>query len=204
VVGMVLGQFPTPIQGTGIVHALTGIAITSWGRPSGGVAAAGVASSISFGLLAALGFGSFFAAMDAASEGDVPWALLVARLTAVTVFVAAMLLRRAPLAVRGAELPMIALIGVLIVGADSMYAIASTQGLLGVVAVLSSLYPVVTIALARVYLHERIERLRQIGIALCLSGVVAISGAAGGGFAEIDPHEAEQQQVSAEEREDHR
>jgi hypothetical protein len=49
-------------------------------------------------------------------------------------------------------------------------------------------------------LHERIKRLQQIGIAMCLSGVVAISGAAGGGFAEIDPHEAEQQQVSAEER----
>ena len=112
----------------------------SFGRPSGDVAAAGLASSISFGLLAALGFGSFFVAMDAASEGDVPWALLVARLTAVTVFAAGMLLRRAPLAVRGAELPVIALIGVLIVCADSMYAIASTQGLLGVVAVLSSLY----------------------------------------------------------------
>jgi drug/metabolite transporter (DMT)-like permease len=203
-VGIVLGELPTPIQGAGIVLAVLGIAITSWGRTSGGVAAAGLGSSISFGLLAALGFGSFFAATDAASEGDVPWALLIARLTAVTVFVTAMFLRRAPLAVRGAKLPIVALIGVLIVGADSMYAIASTQGLLGVIAVLSSLYPIVTIGLARVYLHERIERLQKVGIAMCLSGVVAISGAAGGAFAEIDPHEAEQQQVSAQEREDHR
>jgi hypothetical protein len=69
-----------------------------------------------------------------------------------------------------------------------------------VVAVLSSLYPVVTIGLARVYLRERIERFQQIGIAMCLSGAVAISGASGGGFAEIDPHEAKPQQVSAEER----
>ena len=199
VVGIVLGEFPTPIQGASIVLAVTGIAITSWGRPSGGVAATGLASSISLGLLAALGFGSFFVAKDAASEGGVPWALLVARLTAVTLFTAVMFLRRAPLAVRGAELPGTALIGVLIVGADSMYAIASTQGLLGVVAVLSSLYPVVTIGLARVYLRERIERLRQIGIAMCLGGVVAISGASGGGFAEIDPHEVEQQKVSAAE-----
>lgn len=202
VVGIVLGEFLTPIQGAGIALAVTGIALTSWRRHSGDeVVAHG--PSVFFGLLSALGFGGFFAFMDAASEGDIPWALLVARLTAVTVFVAAMLLRRAPLAVRGAELPMIALIGVLIVGADSMYAIASTQGLLGVVAVLSSLYPVVTIAVARVYLHERIERLQQIGIAMCLSGVVAISGAAGGGFAEIGPHEAEQRQVIVEEREDH-
>ncbi|MDQ3250956.1 MAG: EamA family transporter [Actinomycetota bacterium] len=71
---------------------------------------------------------------------------------------------------------MIALIGVLIVGADSMYAIASTLGLLSVVAVLSSLYPLVTVGLARVYLHEEIERLQKIGIVVCLGGVVAISG----------------------------
>ena len=200
VVGIVLGESPTPIEGAGIVLAVTGIAIISWGRPSGDVAAGGLASSVLFGLLSALGFGGFFAAMDAASEGDIPWALLVARLTAVTVFVASMLLRRAPLAVRGAALPMLALIGVLIVGADSKYAVASTRGLLGVVAVLSSLYPVVTIGLARVYLRERIERLQQIGIAMCLGGVVAISGAAGGGFPEIGPHETQQQQVSAEER----
>lgn len=202
VVGIILGELPTPIQGAGIVLAVTGITLTVWERPSGDAAAAGLASSIFFGLLAALGFGSFFVATDAASEGDIPWALLVARLTAVTVFVAAMLLKRAPLAVRGAELPIIALIGVLIVGADSMYAIASTQGLLSVVAVLSSLYPVVTIGLASVYLHERIERLQQIGIAMCLSGAVAISGAASGEFAEIDSHEAEQQQVSVVDIED--
>ncbi len=177
VVGIVLGEFPTQIQGAGIVLAVAGIAITSWRRPSGEVATAGgLASSILFGLLSALGFGGFFAFIDAASEGGVLWALLVALLTAVMVFVAAMLLRRAPLAVRSVELPVIASIGVLIVGADSMYAIASTQGLLSVVAVLSSLYPLATVALARIYLHERIKRLQQIGIAACLSGVVAISG----------------------------
>jgi hypothetical protein len=76
------------------VLAMARIAIISWGRPSGDVAAGGLASSIIFGLLSAFGFGSFFAAMDVASEGDIPWALLVAWLTAVTVFVAAMLLSR--------------------------------------------------------------------------------------------------------------
>jgi drug/metabolite transporter (DMT)-like permease len=160
VVGIILGEIPTPIQGVGIVLAVTGIALTSLGRPSGEIAAGGVlASSVFFGLLSALGFGGFFVFMDVASEGDVPWALLVARLTAVSAFVAAMLLRRAPLAVRGVQIASIASIGALIVGADSMYAISSTLGLLSVVAVLSSLYPIVTVVLARVYLRERIERL---------------------------------------------
>ena len=77
-----------------------------------------------------------------------------------------------------------------------MYAIASTRGLLGVVAVLSSLYPVVTMGLARVYLRERIGRLQRLGIAACLAGVVAMSGVAGDEPAGIRPHEAKQQRVA--------
>ncbi len=131
VVAVVLGEFPAPIQGAGVVLATAGIVLTSWQRH--------------------------------------------ARLTAVAVFVGAFLFGRAPFAVRGADLPLIVVIGVLVAGADSMYAIASTRGLLSVVAALSSLYPVVTIGLAHVYLRERIERLRLVGIATSLCGVVTIS-----------------------------
>jgi drug/metabolite transporter (DMT)-like permease len=191
--GIALGEVPTPLQVGGIVLAIAGIALTSLGRASGEAARGVLASSLFFGVFSALGFGGFFAFMDAASEGDVPWALLVARLTAVTVFVGAMLLTRSPLAVRGARLPAIASIGVLIVVADSMYAISSTLGLLGVIAVLSSLYPLVTVALARVCLRERVGRLQLVGIAACLCGVVAISGPAGGGIAWTYPTGAEGQ-----------
>jgi drug/metabolite transporter (DMT)-like permease len=69
------------------------------------------------------------------------------------------------------------LIGSLILVADGMYAVASTKGLLTVVAVLSSLYPVVTIGLAQRYLGERIERLQPLGIAVALGGAAAISAA---------------------------
>jgi drug/metabolite transporter (DMT)-like permease len=79
--------------------------------------------------------------------------------------------------VQRAELPVLALIGVLIIGADAMYAVASTEGLPSVVAVPSSLYPVVTIALARFYLKERLEPLQQAGVAASLCGAVAISAA---------------------------
>jgi uncharacterized membrane protein len=106
-----------------------------------------VSTSVLFGGITALGFGSFYVAMDAASEGEISWALLVARLTAVT----------------------------LIIAGDSMYATASTHGLLSVVAVMSTLYPVVTIALARAFIGERIERQQSAGIAMCMGGVVAIS-----------------------------
>lgn len=196
VVAIFLGELPAPIQGAGIVLALAGIAVISWGTgpeeqppvrcPPGEVAGAGpgrfrvtpeVGTSILFGLLTALGFGGFLVGMDAASEGSVRWALFVARLASVAAFATAYVVTRPPLAVRRAELPVLALIGLLIIGADSLYAVASTEGLLSVVVVLSSLYPAVTIALARVYLHERLERLQQVGVAAALCGAVAIAAA---------------------------
>ena len=127
-------------------------------------------------MLTALGFGGFLVAMDAASEGGVLWALFVARLASVTAFVSAFLIRRAPLGVQPAEVPVLVLIGFLIITADSLYATATTEGLLSVVVVLSSLYPVVTIALARFYLKERLRR-PQLGVAAALCGAVLISAA---------------------------
>jgi uncharacterized membrane protein len=64
-----------------------------------------------------------------------------------------------------------------VITADALYAVATTEGLLSVVAVLSSLYPAVTIALARVFLAERLERTQQVGAIAAVGGVVAISTA---------------------------
>jgi drug/metabolite transporter (DMT)-like permease len=174
VAAIVLGELPATLQWAGIALALAGIAIISL-EPGGQRASRDLAPSVLFGLLTALGFGGFLVAMDAASEGSVAWALLMARLTAVTAFTVVFLATRARLGVPRAELPVLALIGVLIIAADSMYAVASTEGLLSVVAVLSSLYPVVTIALARYFLQERLEGHQGVGAAVALAGAVAIS-----------------------------
>jgi uncharacterized membrane protein len=176
VAAIALGELPEPIQGAGIGLAVAGVALISYSAPwESGMRALG--PSVLFGLLTALGFGGFLVAMDAASEGEVQWALLMARLVSVAAFAAVFVATRARLEVGRGELPVLALIGGLIIAADAMYAFASREGLLSVVAVLSSLYPVVTIALARVYLNERIERFQQLGVAVALGGVVAISAA---------------------------
>jgi drug/metabolite transporter (DMT)-like permease len=178
VVGLALGEVPSPIQGAGIGLAIGGIVLTAHQPGSEAAGAKAIGPSVGFGVLTALGFGSFYVAMDAASEGEITWALLFARLTAATVLVGVFLVSRSRLSVRPTQLPVVAGIGVLIIAADSMYATATTHGLLSVVAVLSTLYPVVTLALARLYLEERIASYQAAGIAACLSGAVAISAAA--------------------------
>ena len=69
-------------------------------------------------------------------------------------------------------LPMVVVVGVFDTGANVLVASATTKGLAGVVAVLSALYPVVTILLARLVLGERLDGARRLG------GVAALAGAA--------------------------
>ena len=70
---------------------------------------------------------------------------------------------------------MLALVGAADTGATLLYGAASTRGLLSIVAVLSSLYPIVIVVLARVLLSERVARPQLVGVAVALAGVALIS-----------------------------
>jgi drug/metabolite transporter (DMT)-like permease len=64
---------------------------------------------------------------------------------------------------------------VLDISANALFAVAATEGLVSLVAVLASLYPIVTIVLARFLLRERIHRSQQAGVAGALAGVALIT-----------------------------
>ena len=70
-------------------------------------------------------------------------------------------------------LPIVA-IGLLDTSANALFALASRHGLLSLVSVLGSLYPVMTIVLAYVFLHERLTRPQLAGVATALAGVAAL------------------------------
>jgi drug/metabolite transporter (DMT)-like permease len=72
----------------------------------------------------------------------------------------------------------LALVGVLDILANGFFALAATKGLVSVVAVLASLYPVVTVVLARVVLKEHLRASQRVGAAMALAGAALISAAA--------------------------
>jgi drug/metabolite transporter (DMT)-like permease len=74
-----------------------------------------------------------------------------------------------------AALPALLVIGAFDIAANGLFAIASREGLLSLVSVAGSLYPVTTIILARVVLGERLARLQRLGVALALAGVALIA-----------------------------
>jgi drug/metabolite transporter (DMT)-like permease len=176
VAGVATGERPTTLQGVGLALAFGGVVLAAR-QQSGDLASGRVAAGVGVALLAAVGIGSFLLALDAASEGGVPWALLVQRSVCVMIVLAVAVFVRPRFHVgwRNAG-PMVA-IGVLDMSANALFALASTRGLVSVVSVLASLYPVTTVLLARLLLGERIARPQQAGVVVALAGVVLISAA---------------------------
>ena len=88
---------------------------------------------------------------------------------------AAVAIRRPPLALPRRQVPILALIGIGDMLGNLLFAAASTSGLVSITSVLASLYPIVTVVLARLVLRERVARSQEAGIALTLAGVALIS-----------------------------
>jgi drug/metabolite transporter (DMT)-like permease len=122
----------------------------------------------------ALGIFVYFLGLGS-REGDAISALFGARVGSLSILVAAALVVRAPLGVGRGSLLAVAAVGVADVTANTLFAFASGHGLLALVAVLGSLYPIVTVLLAHIILGERLSRPQQLGISIALAGVAAIA-----------------------------
>ena len=179
-VGLFSGERPGALQVGGIVLACTGVVLASREAPAADEdARRSGRTAIGLALLAAVGFGSFFAGMDRAEEtADVAWVLLSARTADVLLLGAAFALVRPPLPREPSAYGILAAIGIFDLLANLLFVLATGRGLLSVVGVLGSLYPAVTVVLARVFLHERLTPTQNAGVVVTLAGVVAL--AAGG------------------------
>jgi drug/metabolite transporter (DMT)-like permease len=173
-VGVASGDRPAGLQYAGIALALVGVVLASREEMGAGLTG-GTARGAGLALLSALGFGLFFVGMDRASDEDVAWAIFVNRAASVTVLLAAFAALRPRVAVRRADAPALAAVGALDISANAMFAVASTEGLVSLVSVMASLYPITTVALAAVVLGERPHRVAQVGVTLALCGVALIA-----------------------------
>jgi drug/metabolite transporter (DMT)-like permease len=170
-VGLATGDRPSALQLGGVAVALVGVALASRERIEGRVR---LAAGVELALLAAAGFGLYFVLIDHAADSGPIWAATLSRATASVVAVG-LALGLGRLAAPARMLPVLALVGVFDVGANMLLALALRHGLVSLVSVLASLYPIITIVLARMTLGERPQRLQQVGVALALTGAALIA-----------------------------
>jgi drug/metabolite transporter (DMT)-like permease len=176
-VGLASGERPRMLQVVGMALAMGGMVLAAReaAEPDAETRRTG-RTALLLALLAAVGFGSWFAGMDRAEEsGDVAWVLLATRAPEVILLLAACAVRRPGLPSAPGAFGAIAAIGFLDLLASLLFVLATGRGLLSVVGVLGSLYPAVTVLLARMVLRERLTRAQDTGVLVALAGVVALA-----------------------------
>jgi drug/metabolite transporter (DMT)-like permease len=169
--GLVRGDHPSAYQQLGFLAAMAGIVLASRQRRR---EAARLAAGVGWAAVAMLAFGGYYVPMHAASRGDFLWAAFVFRATS-TALVAVVWIALRPRRACRSDLPVLAGIGVLDTGGNVLFAAASARGVISIVSILASLYPVTTVLLARAVLRERVERAQELGIVLALVGTVLVS-----------------------------
>lgn len=172
--GLADGERPGAAAALGMVVGLTAIVLVSAEGDGRFRPADGKAFVLALG--AGLGFGLFFVALSTTDDDSGLWPLVAARGASVTVLgMLAMVGAVARSLPRGEPRWQTVVAGSLDALANLFYLLAVREGLLSVVSVLSALYPVTTVILARIVLGERLQRVQQAGLALALPAAVLIA-----------------------------
>jgi uncharacterized membrane protein len=174
-VGLAQGDRPSALQAAGIAVAIVGVILASGPELQRGEERGKAARPLWLAGVAAIGFGVVFVALDHGARTSTLMTLVTMRSVAVILMLAIAAVTATSLRVGRADAPMLLLVGVFDVGANATFAYASRHGLLSVVSVLSSLYPAVTVVLARAVHAERLARVQLFGVIGALAGVVLIA-----------------------------
>lgn len=160
----------------GLACALLGGGISAWSSPA--TSRATSLQSAAICLAAASAVGVTLTCLHAAGRVDPYWATATEHVsTALSAGLVVAFRQRATLRQslpRREHLPTLALVATAGVGGDVAYAAASHHGALSVVSAISSLYPLMTIALGRLVRDQRATRFQLVGIAVALLGAVLL------------------------------
>jgi drug/metabolite transporter (DMT)-like permease len=176
------GEHPGLRVAVGALTCVAAIVLVSsgGGKTSGqtSVLGRGTVRGVGYGIASGVAFGAFFLFIRNGGESGALWPVVVARLAGTLIFlVAATSTRTGPVGWRGdGRLFATALgAGVLDASANVCYVLATRAGLFGLAVVLTSLYPGVTVLLARFVLGERMLPARWAGLALAAAGILLVT-----------------------------
>jgi drug/metabolite transporter (DMT)-like permease len=168
--GLALGERPSVLAAAGVLVALPAIVLVAASGPVRGKMGAGFAD----GLAAGAAFGVMFIGLAQAGANGL-WPVASEQTGSMLLILAIALRSRESLLVpvRTAVKPV--LVGVSGMAATLLYFYATHFSMMATAAVLVSLYPGVTVLLARMLLHERFSPVQRAGLSLCTVAVVAIA-----------------------------
>jgi drug/metabolite transporter (DMT)-like permease len=152
---------------------LAGIGVWLISRTESGV---GRPEGLGMAVLAGIGFAAFYLCIHRAGNGSALWIASCSRFGSLFVTGAIVLFGRHLRAVAAPVLSIALVAGILDISGTAVFIRASQIGRLDNAVVLSSLYPAVTVLLARIFLHEHFSRARTFGMIAALAAVPLIAG----------------------------
>lgn len=170
-VGVVLGERPAVLAWVGVVIGLVAVVLVGGGGGSGHVSR----QALLLAAVAGLGFGFYFVFLARADSASGIWPLLVSRVASAVLIVPFAWRRRAMTLLRGRALLLALVSGSFDVTANLAFLLASREGLLSLAAVLTSLYPAVTVLLAATVLRERPTPVQSVGLLAAGAAIVLIT-----------------------------
>ena len=170
-VALVTGEVLTTAQGIGVVIAMVGAFCASGPELSQGLSP----KPIFLALGAAAGFGTAMTFMAIGSESSALMTMVMMRATTFIVTIFLVIRYRTVGNFEKSEIPVLLFIGVSDFLANLLLGVATNFGLVSLVMVLGSIYPIVTALLAFVILKERLHRVQYVGIVFAVAGVALIS-----------------------------
>lgn len=174
-VGLVTGDRPSALALAGIVVAFPAIALVSRVVEEDAAAQAAHRGGVVDGVVAGLGFGVLFVALGQVRDDAGLWPLAVAQGAAAVVVVLLAVALREAWVPRDRLAWRAVVMGPLGATATTAFLLATREGLLSVVSVISSLYPATTVLLATLVLKERIQAWQGVGLALAASAVTLVA-----------------------------
>lgn len=175
IIGVLVGERPSAWAWLGIGCALPGIWLVSRGVKE--VAEhSGRSSGVRDGLLAGAGFGLLFVALGQVPASAGLWPLSIGQGVAAVVIGTGAALVRAPLRATTRGVLTVALgVGACSALATVLFQLAVRAQLVSLASVITSLYPALTVALAAIVLHERVNRVQAGGLGLAAAAVALVA-----------------------------
>ena len=178
--GLARGERPSMLQWLGIGAALIAIVFMTRVSDAGGSTTSVAASTVFISMVAGLGFGFYFVALERTSPDSGLWPIAAGRVASSCMFAVVVALnpraRSALAKLHGGVLPLVLAAAAGDVGANTLYLLAVRRGDLSIVAVLSSLYPASTVLLAGRFLHERMNSTQRVGLGIAAVAIALVAG----------------------------
>ena len=180
------GEHMGPSVAAGVLICVVAVVLVSAGSPGsaeeetpagpdGAVARSARLRGVGYAVAAGVAFGLFFLFLRDAGTSGVIWPVALSRAAGAVIALACCVLTRTRLLGRGDALGIALASGTVDALANVCYVLATRAGLFGLAVVLTSLYPGVTVLLARIVLGERMRWAQRAGLLLAAAGIILVT-----------------------------